>query len=130
MVATHISDRKKRKVTDTDTTNVNYPQKLLINRLIPDIVPFIVLLAPQISDGVAASIGTFHAHQRISSNEIVTDAARSAARVFKDPTVVNWIDTGGTIPQDGNTVGMPLRLTTPVLIGAGPSVSPTSMGGE
>ena len=30
-VATHTSDGNKRKVTDTDTTNVNSPQKLLIN---------------------------------------------------------------------------------------------------
>ena len=33
-VATHTGDRRKRKVTDTDTTNVNYPHKFLINRLI------------------------------------------------------------------------------------------------
>ena len=35
LVATHISDGKKIKVTDTDTTKVNYPHKLLINQLIP-----------------------------------------------------------------------------------------------
>ena len=34
-VATHTNDRKKRKVTDTDTTNRNYPHKLLINQIIP-----------------------------------------------------------------------------------------------
>ena len=31
LVATPISDGKKRKVIDTDTTNGNYPQKLSIN---------------------------------------------------------------------------------------------------
>ena len=31
LVATHISDGNKRKFTDTNTTNINYPQKLLIN---------------------------------------------------------------------------------------------------
>ena len=30
-VATHTSDGKKRKFTDTETTNGNYPHKLLIN---------------------------------------------------------------------------------------------------
>ena len=38
-VDTHTSDGKKRKVTDTDTNNGNSPRKLLINRLIPEIVP-------------------------------------------------------------------------------------------
>ena len=128
MVATHISDGKKRKVTDTDTTNVNSPQKLLINRLIPDIIPVIILpITPWIADGFASSSGTLHARQKISSKEIVTDLARGGAHVFKDPTVVNWKDTYGEIPQDGNTVGIPPILTTPVYIGDRPSVSPTRM---
>ena len=38
-VATHTSDGKKLKVTDTDTTNWNAPHKLLINQLIPEIIP-------------------------------------------------------------------------------------------
>ena len=42
VVATHTSDEKKRKVTDTDTTNRNSPQKLLINRLIPEIIPVVI----------------------------------------------------------------------------------------
>ena len=37
-VANHTSDRKKRKVTDTDTTNRNSPRKLFIKRLIPEII--------------------------------------------------------------------------------------------
>ena len=37
-VATHTSDRNKRKFTDTDTTNGIYPHTLLINRLIPEII--------------------------------------------------------------------------------------------
>ena len=41
-VATHTSDGKKRKVTDTDTNNGNSPRKLLINRLIPEIIPVII----------------------------------------------------------------------------------------
>ena len=35
LVATRISDGKKRKLTDTDTTSGNSQQKLLINRFIP-----------------------------------------------------------------------------------------------
>ena len=34
-LATHTSYRKKRKLTDTDTTNGDSSHKLLINRLIP-----------------------------------------------------------------------------------------------
>ena len=41
-VATHTSDGKKIKVTDTETTNGNSPHKLLINRLIPDIIPVVI----------------------------------------------------------------------------------------
>ena len=38
-VANNTSGGKKRKVTDADTTNRNSPRKLLINRLIPEIIP-------------------------------------------------------------------------------------------
>ena len=58
------------------------------------------------------------------------DAARSGTRVSKDPTVVYWKETDGTIPWDGNTVGMVERLTNTICIGAGPSVSPTNMGSQ
>ena len=58
LVAACTSDGKKRKVADTDTTNGNSPQKLLINRTIPVIIS---LIDPPIADWVAASIGTFHA---------------------------------------------------------------------
>ena len=39
LVANHTSDGKKRKFTDTDTTNGNSPQKLLINQTLPIIIP-------------------------------------------------------------------------------------------
>ena len=51
VVATHTSDGKKRKVTDTDTTNGNSPQNLLINRTLPIII---MPIEPQITNGVAA----------------------------------------------------------------------------
>ena len=38
-VANNTSGGKKRKVTDADTTNRNSPRKLLISRLIPEIIP-------------------------------------------------------------------------------------------
>ena len=95
LVATHISDGKKRKVTDNDTTNGNSTQKLLINRLIPEIIPVIIPPTPRIADGVAASSGTLHARQTINSKEIVTDGACSGTRVLKDTTVVNWRNTKG-----------------------------------
>ena len=41
-VATHTSDGKKIKVTDTDTTNGNYPHKSLINQIIPEIIPAVI----------------------------------------------------------------------------------------
>ena len=128
VVATHTSDGKKRKVTDTDATNVNFPHKLLINRIIPDIIPVVIPPVHQTTaDGVAASGETLHAVRTFLSKKIVTDAACSAAHVFKDPLVVNWKDTDGAIPRDRNTFGMPPRATTPVRIGTVPLVSPTSI---
>ena len=107
LVATHNSDRKKRKVTDTDTTNRNSPQKLLINRTIPVIIPPIY---PPVADGVVAGRGTLHARQKFSLKEIVMDAARSGAHVFRDPAAVNRKDTDRMIPQERNTSGIPPDL--------------------
>ena len=39
LVATHTSDGNERKITDTDTTKINPPHKLILNRLIPNIIP-------------------------------------------------------------------------------------------
>ena len=131
MVATHTSEGKERKVTDTDTTKGNSPHKLSINRLIPEITPVVITLVNQTTaDGVAASGGTLHAVRTVLLKDIVPDAAHSAAHVFKDPLVVNWKVTGGTIPQDRNTFGIPPRATTPVRIGTVPLVPPTRMGSQ
>ena len=52
LVSTHTSDSKKIKVTDTDTTSRNYPQKSLINRIIPVIILTInLLVAYEVADG-------------------------------------------------------------------------------
>ena len=78
------------KVTDTETSNGNSPQKLLINRIIPEIIPFFIPpIEPTTTDGVVASGGTLHVRRTIISKTIVTDMACSAAHVFKDPMVVN-----------------------------------------
>ena len=97
LVDTHSSDGKKRRVTDTDTTNGTSPHKLLINRLIPDIIPVVILPMNQTTvDGVAEIGGTLHAVRMILFKDIVVDAVCSAACVFKYPTVVQWKETDGT----------------------------------
>ena len=62
LVATHTSDGKERKITDTDTTKGNYPHKLLTNR---EIQAFIAGVIPPIHqttvDGVATSGWILHA---------------------------------------------------------------------
>ena len=80
LVATHTSNRNKRKVTDTDTSNENSQQKLLIKRTIPVIIQSI---DPPIADGVAASRETLHARQTITSKEIVTDAVRVFSKILQ-----------------------------------------------
>ena len=95
LVATYTSERKKRKVTDTDKTNGNSPQKLLINRTLPIIIPSNDL---KITKGIEAGRGTTHAGQTIALKVIIRDAAR----VFQDPTVVNRTETDRTIPLDSN----------------------------
>ena len=79
LLATHTSDGAKRKVTDTDTTNRNTPQKLLINQTLPIIIPPIDL---PIADGVAAGRWTAHARQKIALKVIVTDAARVFSEIL------------------------------------------------
>ena len=118
MVATHTSDGREIKVTDTDTTNRNYPHNLLINQLIPEITPVVILTVNQTTvDWVAERGGTLYVVHTVLSTEIATDAADSAACVFKDPLVVNWKDTHRTIERYRNTVKMDPIATTPFSIG-------------
>ena len=131
LVATHNSDGKKRNVTDTNISNGNSPRLLLINQIIPEIIPVIILqIDLPIANGVAEIRGTLHARQKITSKEIVADAVRSGALVLRDTKVVNWKDTDRKIPRYGNTSGSPPRLTTPVRICGGTYVSPTKMGSQ
>ena len=125
LVATHTSDVKNRKVTDTDTTNGNSPQKILIDRTLLIIIPPI---DPRIADGVAADIGTAHARQTPTLKVIVTDAARSSARIFRNPGDVSLTVRYGNTPRDGNTYISPPRFNYPVLVGTGTTISPTRTG--
>ena len=85
--ATHTSDGNKRKLTDTDTTNVNYPRKLLINRLIPEITTVTIPPIDQtITEDTEGCGETLHVGRTILSNKIFTDVARSAVRVIRTPT--------------------------------------------
>ena len=129
MVATHTSDRKKRKVTDTNTTNENYPRKLLTNWLIPEIIPVAILPIDQtIAEDAAGNIETLHALHKIISKEIVTDVACSAARFLRTPVDVSWIGTDRTTPWDKNTAIDSTRLASPVWIGGSTTGYPSRNG--
>ena len=95
LVSTHTSDKKKRKVTDTDTTNESSQQKLLINWTLPMIIPTI---DPRIADGVVDGRGTRHVCQTPASKLIVLDAARSGENVFRTPMDVSRTDRDRTTP--------------------------------
>ena len=124
-VATHTNGGKKRKVTDTDTTNGNYPRKLLINRLIPVTIPTI---DQKISEDTAGIGDTLHARRTILSKEIVTNAARRSARVLWTLADVIWHGTDGTTPRDGNTFIGSTRLAYPVLLGESVVLPPIRTG--
>ena len=80
LVATHTSDRNKIKFTDTDNTNRNYLQKLLINRIHPIIIPPI---DPRIANGIAAGRDIMHVRQMPASKMvIVTDTAREFSGIL------------------------------------------------
>ena len=104
LVATHTSDGNKTIATDTGTTNGSSPQKSLINRTIPTIIPPI---NPRIADAVVAGRGIAHAGQTVDSEAIVTDAARIGARALQDHVAVNRKDTDRTIPRYSNTSIIP-----------------------
>ena len=128
-VATHTSDRKKRKVTDTDTTNRNSPQKLLINRLIPEIIKVTIPPIDQtVAEDAAGNVETLHALRTAPSKEVVTDTSRNAACVFWTPAKVIRHGTDGTTPCYGNTYIGPTRLDSPVCIGGSTTSSQIRTG--
>ena len=133
VVATHTSDvRGKKKLTDTDTSNKNSQPKLLINRLIPRIIPvFIPPINQTTADRVSASGGNWHAVNTILSKGDYQGRCAQCCAFFKDPPVVKWKGTDSMVLQTRDTaVTPPPRLTTPVWIGDGPSVSLTSISNQ
>ena len=97
----------------------------MTNREIPKIIQGVI---PTVNEttayGVATSGRALHAVHTVLLKEIVTGATRSTVVVPNDPSVINWKDTGGPIPVDKNTVGIPPRKTTQFLTGTGTSVPP------
>ena len=131
MLATHTSDGKKINVTDTDTTNGNSPRKLLINRIILEIIPASTPpIEQKITEDAAGSVETFHARRTILSKEIVTNMARSALHVFRTPGDVRRNGTDGTTPWDGSTAIGSTRLDSPVRIGGSTTGSPIRTGSQ
>ena len=102
---------ERKKFTDTDTTNRNLPHKLLINQIIPGIIPVAIPLIYQtIAKDDVGSGYTLHARSTIILKETSMDAARSAARVFCTPAGVSLHGTDRTNLQDGNTAIGSMRL--------------------
>ena len=117
LVATHTNDRNKGKITDADTTNVNSPHKLILNRLIPKIIP--VAIHPidnTITEDVAGIGETLDVCQTVLSKEIATEVTCSGVRIFQTHREVSRTGRDGTIPQDRITVVANVRLTSPVQI--------------
>ena len=129
LVAIHTSDRNERKITDTDTTKVNSPHKLLTNREIPAIIQGVIpLVNKTTAGGIATSRKDLHVLCAVFQKEIEMGATCSAAGLSKDCPVVNWKDTGGKIPVDRNTVRIPPRTTTQVCTSTGTSFPTISIG--
>ena len=128
-VATLTSDGKKRKDADTETTNGKSPQKLLINRLIPEITPDVIKPIDQtITKDAVGSGETLYVRRMILLKDIVTDASRRAAYLYRNPTDVSWQGKDRTTPQDGNTDIGSTRSDSLVRIGGSTTGSPTRTG--
>ena len=125
-VATYTSDGKKRKVVDT--TDVNFLQNLLSNRMLPVITTIIKLRIP---DGVVPCVGNLHARATTTLKGVITDAARSSAQQcphFRTPGDASRTGRYVTIPCSCNTsIGSP-GLNSPVMISGGTTVSHTRPG--
>ena len=101
LIATHTSGGN----STTNTTNLNSQHKLLVNREIPAIVQYIIPPVHQATgDEVSTSGGDLHVLHTVHLEEIVTSTMPSAARVFKDPPVVNWNNASRLVTVDMNTV--------------------------
>ena len=96
------------------TTNGNYPYKLILNRLIPEIIPGAIRPIDQtITEEVEGIRETLDAHQMVLLKEIVTDTASSGAHILRSPREVSRTDRDGTTPQYGkNAVAAAFKFVT------------------
>ena len=86
LVSTHTSDGNKIKINDTDTTNINSPHKLFLNRIIPKIIPGTIRpIYQKITEDVVRIGETSDARQTVLSKEINTEAVRSGTHIFRGP---------------------------------------------
>ena len=82
LVSTRTSYGNERKITDTDTTNGNTPHKLILNRLIPNIIRGTIRPIDQTITEDLAGIGeTLDKRQTVLSEDIATDTAPSGAHI-------------------------------------------------
>ena len=113
-IATHTSEEKERKVTDT--INGDLQQKLLSNWALPIIT---MTIDPQI-DNKIETCGAFpYKIATPPTTEVNTDA------VIQTPRRVIWTGRDGTTPGDCEISVIPPGDNSPVLIG-GIGVPPTS----
>ena len=114
-----------KKITDTDTTNGNSPNKLILHRLVPKIIPCAIRTIYQtITEDVVRIGETSDARQTVLSKEIVTDAACSGAHIFRTPRKKSRTGRDGITPQDRNIVVATARLTPPIQICHSTTYSP------
>ena len=94
-VATHTSDREKRKVTDT--INGNLQQHLFSNQTLPIIS---MAIDPWIPDGVEACGGTPNALTLSTKKAVITDAVRISAHILWTPGHVSRMGKDGVTPRE------------------------------
>ena len=123
------SDPNRNPKVATYTTKVNSPQKLLINRLIPNIIPGAICpIAQKITEDMELIRETLDTQHTVLSKEVVADAARSGARFFRNPREVSRTSRDGTTPQDVNTAVAAVRLNPPIQTFHNTYDSPTRTG--
>ena len=100
-VTTHTDDRKKRKNDVMDTTNRKSSHKLLINMLVPEIIPATIIAVDQaVAEDSALVDQTLEAVGAVLPQEIFPVAMPSAAIGFKNPPVINQEDASRTHPVE------------------------------
>ena len=97
-----------------NTSNGNFQQTLLSNRTLPIIT---TAIDPQIYDRVATCGRNPRTITMDTTKEVITDAARRCAWVFRIPGHVSRTRRDGTIPRDFRVATRPPQDNGPVLIG-------------